>query len=82
MIRDKLNYIYDVVSRKTPEKDVMEEFSSIGTEPRARNIQVPLIAFDTGSEEVNLLLRPLQSIYFDLNKFPTQVLMELQHVVT
>ena len=67
---DKLNSIYDVVSRKTPEKDLIQEFSSISTEPWARNVQVPLTAINTVSEEVNLLLRPLQSIALDLNKLP------------
>ena len=37
-VRDKLNYIYDVVSKRTPEKNVMEEFLSTSTEPRARNV--------------------------------------------
>ena len=69
-VRDKLNDIYDVVSRKKPEKDVMQEFSSISTEPRARKVQVPLAAIDAGSEEVNLLLGSLQSIALDLNKLP------------
>ena len=32
-VKDKLTSIYDVVSRKTPEKVVMQEVSSIGTEP-------------------------------------------------
>ena len=80
VVRDKLNSIYDVVSRKTPEKSVMEEFPSISTDPQAINVQVPPTAIDVGSEEVNLLLWPIQSIALDINKIPAQVLMELQHV--
>ena len=49
-VRDKLNSFYDVVSRKTPEKYVMQEFPSISTEPRARNVQVLPTAIDTRSE--------------------------------
>ena len=79
-VRDKLNSIYDVVSRKTPKKDVMQEFPSISTDSRARNIQVPSTVIDAGREEVNQLLRPLHSISLDLNKLPTQVFVELQHV--
>ena len=56
VVRDKLNSIYDVVSKKTLEQVVMEEVSSIRTERRARNVQVPLTMIDAGSEEVNQLL--------------------------
>ena len=49
-VKDKLNSIYDVVSKKTLEKVVMQEFSSISTEPRVRNVQVPLTVIDTASE--------------------------------
>ena len=80
-IRDRLNSIFDVVYRKTPERHVMQEVPSISTEPWDRNVQVPLTAIDMGSEEMNLLLRPLQSIALDINKLPAQVLVELQHVV-
>ena len=55
-VRDKLNSIYDVVSRKTPDGNVMREFSSISIEPWARNVQVPSTMIDAGSEVVNLLL--------------------------
>ena len=72
-----MNSIYDVVSRRTPERIVMQEFLSINTEPRAMNIQVPLTTIDAGNEEVNLLLRPLRSISLDLNKLLAQVLVEL-----
>ena len=58
-IRDKMNSIYDVVSRKTPERYVMHEVPSISTEPRARNVQVPPTVIDMGSEEVNISLRLL-----------------------
>ena len=76
-VRDKLNSIDDVVSRKTPEKNMMQEFPSISTEPRARNFQVPPTMIDVGNAEVNLWLEPLQSIALDLNKLPTQVLVDL-----
>ena len=81
-VRDKLNSIPGVVSRKTPEKDVMQEFPSINTKLRARNIQVPPIAINARSEEVNLLLQPIQSISLDLNKLLAQSLVELQDVIT
>ena len=77
-----MNSIYDVISRKTLEKDVMQEFVSISTELQDRNVQFPPTSIDTGIEEVNLLLRPLQSMALDLNKSPAQVLLELHHVAT
>ena len=79
-VRDRLNSIFDVVSRKTPWRHVMQEVSSISFEPQARNVQVPSTTIDAGSEEVNLLLQPFQRISLDLNKLPAQALVELQHV--
>ena len=46
-----------------------------------RNAQVSPTAINAGSTEVNSLLQPLPSIAFDLNKLPTQVLMQLQQGV-
>ena len=63
-------------------RHVMQEVSSISTEPWTRNVQAPPIAIDVGSEEVNQLLWPIQSIALDLNKFPAQVLVELQYVAS
>ena len=58
----------------------MQEFPVISTDPRDRNIQLPLTTIDVSSEEVNSLLHPLLSIALDLNKLPTQVLVQLQQV--
>ena len=77
MVRDKLDSIYVVVSKTTPERAVMQEFLVISTEPWARNVQVPSIAINAGSKKVNSLLQPLPSITVNLNKLPTQVLAQL-----
>ena len=45
-------------------------------------MQVLLTAIDAGSEEVNMLLQLPQIISLDINKLPTQALVELQHVST
>ena len=60
----------------------MQVFLSISTESWDRNVQVPLTTIDPGSEEVNLLLQLLKRIALDLNKLPTQALVELEHVAS
>ena len=49
-VRDKLNSIYDVVSKRTPKRIVMQELPSIISKLWARNVQAPMTAIDTGSE--------------------------------
>ena len=59
---------------------MMQDISSISTDPQARNVQVPLTTIDAWNEEVHQLLRPIQSVALDLNKLSTMELVELQHV--
>ena len=56
----------------------MQDFLIISTEPWARNIQFPSAAIDTRSTEVKSLLQSLLSIVVNINKLPTQVLVQLQ----
>ena len=77
-VRAKFNSIYVVVSKTTQERDAIQEFLAISTEPWSRNVQVHQTAIDVGSAKVNSLLQYLSSISFDLNKLPTQVQMQLQ----
>ena len=60
----------------------MQEVPSISIEPQARKFQVPPTVIDAGSEEVHQLLQPIKSVSLDMNKFPTQALVELQHFST
>ena len=61
---------------------MLKNSSSISTEPRARNVQVPPTTIDVGNEEVHQLLRPLQSVALDLNKLSATALVELHHVAS
>ena len=53
VVRDRLNSIFDIVSRQASMRHVMREVPSIITEPRARYVQDPLTTIDLGSEEVH-----------------------------
>ena len=55
----KLDSIYAIVSKMTPEGVVMQEFQMISTDPWARNIQIPQIAIDTGQVDINSSLQQL-----------------------
>ena len=55
-VRDRLNSIFDIVSRKTSMRPMMRDILSISTEPWARNVQFPLTVIDVGNEEVHQLL--------------------------
>ena len=81
MVSVKLDSIFAVVSKVTPEKVVLQDFSMIGTEPQAENVQVALTVIDVGSTEVNSLLQPFPSIIVNLNMLSTQVLVQLQQGV-
>ena len=56
MISVKIYYIFVAISKETPEKVVMQDFPTISTKPRDRNVKVPPIAIDAGSTEVKFLL--------------------------
>ena len=56
---------------------MMQDISSISTDPGARNVQVPLTSIDVGNEEVQQLLQPIQSVALDLNKLSSMALVEL-----
>ena len=80
VVRDSLNSIFDIVSRRPYPRPMMQDILSIGTEPWARNMQVPPTMIDVGNEEVHQLLRTIQSVALDLNKLSATALVELQHV--
>ena len=80
VVRDRLDSIFGIIFRQTSVQPIMQDISSISTEPRARNMQVPPTAIDARNEEVHQLLRPIQSVAVDLNKLSNMVLLELQHV--
>ena len=56
----------------------MQDFLIISSEPQVRNLQVPSAAIDMRSTEVKSLLQSLLSIVVNINKLPTQVLVQLQ----
>ena len=59
----------------------MQDFLTISTELQDRNVQVPSAAIDMRSTEVKSLLQSLLSIVVNLNKLPSQVLVQLQQGV-
>ena len=52
-VRDKLDSIYDAIRKAAPVSTPVQELPSISTEPPAKNVQVPPIAIEAGSEDVN-----------------------------
>ena len=52
-VRTKLDSIYNVVVRRGPKTTFVQDFASISSEPRARNVQVPPTAIDAGREDIN-----------------------------
>ena len=58
-VRDKLNSIFDIVSRKKSKRTKMQDIPSISTEPWDRNVQVPPTVINAGNEEVHQLLRSI-----------------------
>ena len=65
-------------NKATIEKDVMQNFPPISTDPWDRNMQVSLNAIDVGITEFNSLIQSFSSIAINLNKLPTPVLVQLQ----
>ena len=70
-VRNKLDSVYNDVLKRSPESAIVQEFSLILIEPRARNIQVPPTAIDIGNADVTSSLHHLQSIALDINKIST-----------
>ena len=58
-VRTKLDSLYDVVLKRALESVTFQEFTSINTEPRVRNVQIPPTAMDAGREDLNTLLQKL-----------------------
>ena len=56
-VRTKIDSIYDVVLNRAPKSVTVQEFVSINTEPRLRNVQIPSIVIDAEREELNTSLQ-------------------------
>ena len=73
----KLDSIYNVVARRGHKSTVVQDFVSISTKSRYRNVQVPSTAIDVEREDANSSLQQLQSIALDINKLSTQTLVHM-----
>ena len=82
MVRDRLDSIFYIVSKRTYARPMMQYIQSITTEPQDRNMQFPPNMIDIGNGEIHQLLWPILSVALDLNIFSTMTLVELQHVAT
>ena len=56
-VRTKIDSIYDVVLNRAPKSVTVQEFVSINTEPRLRNVHIPSIVIDAEREELNTSLQ-------------------------
>ena len=80
-VRNKLESIFDIVTKEPSTRTLLQDSPSINTEPWARNVQVPPSVIDASGEEFHQQLHPIQSVTLDLNKLSATVLVELQHGV-
>ena len=62
------------------ESVVLQDFTSISTESRARNVRVLPTTIDAGREDVKSSLQQLQSVALDINKLSAQMLVHMQQV--
>ena len=49
-VRDRLESIFDIISKQTSARPLLQDNPSINTEPRVRNVQVPLTVIDASNE--------------------------------
>ena len=79
-VRTKIYSIYDVVLKRSPESANVQEFASINTKPRLRNVQIPPTVIDAEREELNTSLQQLQDISSNIKVLSMQKLVHMKRV--
>lgn len=81
-LKNQLEFFTNTILEKVPEANVLLRVVELSTRKRVRIVQIPPRELETSNEEVDATMQNFHTISFNVNKFPTHTLVQLQNIVS